>query len=36
MATRLVHMVIDAHDTSALAGFWAEALGWEVGFDEPD
>ena len=36
MATRLVHMVIDAHDTSRLAQFWADALGWELGFDEPD
>jgi predicted enzyme related to lactoylglutathione lyase len=35
MTTRLVHMVIDAHDTSRLARFWAAALGWEVGFDEP-
>jgi predicted enzyme related to lactoylglutathione lyase len=36
MATRLVHMVIDARDTSGLAAFWAAALGWEVGLDEPD
>jgi predicted enzyme related to lactoylglutathione lyase len=36
MATRLVHMVIDAQDTSGLARFWALALGWEVGFDDPD
>jgi predicted enzyme related to lactoylglutathione lyase len=36
MATRLVHMVIDAQDTSGLAAFWAAALGWNVGFDEPD
>ena len=35
MATRLVHMVIDAHDTSRLAQFWAGALDWEVGVDEP-
>ncbi len=35
MPTRLVHMVIDAHDTSRLAGFWAAALGWDVGYDEP-
>ncbi len=35
MATRLVHMVIDAHDTSRLAQFWAAALGWEVGIDDP-
>jgi Glyoxalase-like domain len=36
MATRLVHMVIDAHDTSRLAKFWAAALGWQVDLDEPD
>jgi Glyoxalase-like domain len=36
MATRLVHMVIDAHDTSGLARFWAAALGWEVGIDDAD
>jgi predicted enzyme related to lactoylglutathione lyase len=35
MATRLVHMVIDAQDPAALAAFWATALGWDVGFDEP-
>ncbi len=35
MATRLVHMVIDAQDTSGLAAFWAAALGWEIGLDEP-
>ncbi len=36
MATRLVHMVIDAQDPSSLAAFWAGALGWEVGLDGPD
>jgi len=36
MATRLVHMVIDAADTSALAAFWAATLGWDVALDEPD
>jgi hypothetical protein len=35
MATRLVHLVVDARDTSAQAAFWAAALGWEVGLDEP-
>jgi Glyoxalase-like domain len=34
--TRLVHLVIDAHDTSRLATFWAAALGWTVAADEPD
>ncbi len=36
MATRLVHLVIDANDPAALAAFWAAALGWEVAVDEPD
>jgi predicted enzyme related to lactoylglutathione lyase len=30
MPVRLHHIVIDAHDLQALAGFWAEALGWAV------
>jgi len=30
MATRLVHIVIDAHDPLGLASFWSAALGWEV------
>jgi hypothetical protein len=30
MPVRLHHVVIDAHDLPGLAGFWAEALGWEV------
>jgi predicted enzyme related to lactoylglutathione lyase len=36
MPTRAVHIVIDATDPSALAAFWAAALGWEVAEDEPD
>jgi predicted enzyme related to lactoylglutathione lyase len=36
MATRAVHIVVDAADPSRLAGFWAAALGWEVAADEPD
>ena len=36
MPTRAVHMVIDAADPSALAAFWAAALGWEVAADDPD
>jgi predicted enzyme related to lactoylglutathione lyase len=30
MALRLHHVVVDAHDLSALAGFWARALGWRI------
>ena len=30
MATRLVHLVIDAADPGRLARFWAAALGWET------
>jgi len=36
MPTRLVHLVVDAADPGRLARFWAEALGWEVGDEEPD
>jgi predicted enzyme related to lactoylglutathione lyase len=36
MPTRLVHLVVDAHDTSRLAAFWAAALGWEVADDDED
>jgi catechol 2,3-dioxygenase-like lactoylglutathione lyase family enzyme len=36
MATRLVHVVIDAQDPSGLARFWAAALGWEVDADDSD
>jgi hypothetical protein len=31
MATRLVHLVVDANDPAALARFWADALGWVIG-----
>jgi predicted enzyme related to lactoylglutathione lyase len=31
MATRLVHVVVDANDPAALARFWAEALTWVIG-----
>jgi catechol 2,3-dioxygenase-like lactoylglutathione lyase family enzyme len=31
VALRLVSLCVDARDPRALAGFWAEALGWEVG-----
>jgi predicted enzyme related to lactoylglutathione lyase len=30
MPVRLHHIVIDAHDLTALADFWAEALHWSV------
>jgi predicted enzyme related to lactoylglutathione lyase len=30
MPVRMHHIVIDAHDLPALAGFWAVALGWTV------
>lgn len=36
MATRAVHVVIDAADPSGLAAFWAAALGWELHADDPD
>ncbi|MBV9795415.1 MAG: VOC family protein [Actinobacteria bacterium] len=31
MATRLVHVVVDANDPARLARFWADALDWVVG-----
>jgi hypothetical protein len=36
MATRLVHLVVDAAEPARLARFWAAALGWEVGDEEDD
>ena len=30
MPLHVHHIVMDAHDLRTLAGFWAEALGWEV------
>jgi hypothetical protein len=36
MPTRLVHLVLDAADTSGLARFWAAALGWRVELDSPN
>jgi predicted enzyme related to lactoylglutathione lyase len=36
MATRLVHLIIDAADPAAAARFWAAALGWEAGTDGDD
>jgi hypothetical protein len=35
MPTRLVHLVVDAVQPARLARFWAAALGWEVGAEEP-
>jgi hypothetical protein len=34
VATRLVHLVVDAADPGRLARFWAAALRWEVGAEE--
>ena len=35
MTTRLVQVVADANDPAGLARFWAAALGWEIGLEEP-
>jgi hypothetical protein len=35
MATRLLLLTIDSADPSALASFWAAALGWEATDDDP-
>jgi predicted enzyme related to lactoylglutathione lyase len=34
MATRLVHLVVDAADPQRLAQFWAAALGWELAAED--
>lgn len=36
MATRLVHLVIDAANPLSLASFWGQALGWQVAIEEAD
>ena len=35
MATRLVQIAMNAHDDAAVGRFWAEALGWGIGSEEP-
>ena len=35
MATRRVHLVVDAADPPGLARFWSAALRWEIGAEEP-
>jgi predicted enzyme related to lactoylglutathione lyase len=35
MATRAVHVIVDAADPPRLARFWADALGWELADDDP-
>ena len=35
MATRLVQIAMNARDDSVVGRFWAEALGWGVGSEEP-
>ena len=34
MATRLVHLVVDAADPERLARFWSAALGWEMAAED--
>jgi hypothetical protein len=36
MPTRLVNLVVDAADGSALGRFWSELLGWPIAVDTPD
>jgi predicted enzyme related to lactoylglutathione lyase len=36
MATRLVHLVVDAADPKRLAHFWSAALGWDMAADDAD
>lgn len=36
MTTKLTHVVVDAEDSSRLATFWSEALGWRIVLDAPE
>lgn len=36
MALRIESFTIDAHDPTALATWWSEALGWTICFESPD
>jgi predicted enzyme related to lactoylglutathione lyase len=31
-----MYVIIDAHDLPKIAGFWSEALGWPITYEEPD
>jgi hypothetical protein len=35
MATRLAQVTMKSRDDSALGGFWAETLGWEISSEGP-
>jgi hypothetical protein len=35
MATRLAQIAMNAHDDTVVGRFWAEALGWGIGSEEP-
>lgn len=35
MTVRLHHIVVDAHDLSGLARFWAQALSWKILSEHP-
>jgi predicted enzyme related to lactoylglutathione lyase len=36
MPTRLQHLVVDAADPAAQARFWADALGWQITYTDPE
>ncbi|HET7276734.1 MAG TPA: VOC family protein [Dermatophilaceae bacterium] len=36
MALRWYHLVVDSHDPSSLARWWAGVLGWEVVYEDDD
>jgi hypothetical protein len=36
MATRLVHLVVDANDPERLARFWSAALRWDIAAEDPE
>lgn len=36
MALEIATLTVDCHDPAPLARWWAEALGWEITFEESD
>lgn len=36
MAVSLYQVAVDAHDAKGLATFWAEVLGWQIVYEDPE
>jgi hypothetical protein len=36
MSIRIQHVCVDSVDPQKLAGFWVEAIGWRIAFDDSD